>query len=207
VDVAGRVMRSSDEPQNARGRRTRSALLKAARDIVEQDGFAALTMTDVADRASVSRRAVYLHFTGRTELLSALYRDLGHTEDLADSLQAVWNCADAVTALSEWARHIARSHPRILAVILAAERARHTDPDAALLWERAQDGWLRGSGRLMRWLASDDRLNAQWTVDRAADMMWALMSPDLLDRLLHRGWSPEQVSDCLDRLFRDTFLS
>ena len=69
-----------EDPQNVRGRRTHAALLRAARDLIEQDGFAALTMASVAERAGVSRRAVYLHFAGRTELLAALYRHLGFVE-------------------------------------------------------------------------------------------------------------------------------
>lgn len=64
-------------------------LLRAAREVVEQEGFPALTMAAVAERAGVSRRAVYLHFATRTDLLMALYRDLGRAEDLAVSLQAV----------------------------------------------------------------------------------------------------------------------
>jgi AcrR family transcriptional regulator len=194
------------EPQNARSRRTAAALLRAARELIEQDGFAALTMAAVAERAKVSRRAVYLHFATRTELLAALYRSLGETEDLAGSLQAVWDCPDAVTALTEWAAHIARSHPRILGVIRAVERARYGDPDAAELWQTAQGNWLKGCRRLMRWLADEGRLGPTWTVNTAADMMWALMSIDVLDRLLNeRRWSRRRVTEHLANLFQVTF--
>jgi AcrR family transcriptional regulator len=196
------------EPRNARSRRTAAALLRAARELIEQDGFAALTMAAVAERAGVSRRAVYLHFATRTELLAALYRSLGETDDLAGSLQAVWDRPDAVAALTEWAEHIARSHPRILGVIRAAERARYADPDAADLWQTAQGNWLKGCRRLMRWLADDGRLAPGWTADTAADMMWALMSIDLLDRLLNeRRWSRRRVAEHLAALFHVTFVS
>jgi AcrR family transcriptional regulator len=195
-----------EEPQNARSRRTAAALLRAARDLIEQDGFAALTMAAVAERARVSRRAVYLHFATRTELLAALYHSLGETDDLAGSLQAVWDCPDAVTALTEWAEHIARSHPRILGVLRAVERARYGDPDATELWQTAQGNWLKGCRRLMRWLADDGDLAPQWTADTAADMMWALMSIDLLDRLLNeRRWSRRRVAEHLANLFQLTF--
>jgi AcrR family transcriptional regulator len=200
-------MKVIDEPQNARSRRTAAALLQAARDLLEQDGFAALTMTTVAEHAGVSRRAVYLHFATRTDLLAALYRSLGGTEDLARSLQAVWDCPDAVTALSQWAHHIARSHPRILAVLRAVERARHGDPDAAQLWQNSQNNWLKGSRRLMRWLADEGRLAPHWTVDTAADLMWGLMSIDLLDRLLNqRHWSRTRIAQHLAALFQATFV-
>jgi AcrR family transcriptional regulator len=197
-----------EDPQNARARRTHAALLRAARDLIEQDGVAALTMSSVAERAGVSRRAVYLHFAGRTELLAALYHHLGEAEELAASLQAVWDSTDAVSALAEWAEHIVRSHPRILGIIQAIERARYDDPDAAELSKTAQGNWLKGSRRLMRWLSDEDRLAPQWTIDTAADMMWALMSIDVLDRLVNqRRWPSRRVADHLTTLFRATFVS
>jgi AcrR family transcriptional regulator len=194
------------EPRNARSRRTSAALLRAARELIEQEGFAALTMAAVAARAGVSRRAVYLHYATRTDLLAALYRDLGRSEDLASSLQAVWDCPDAVTALGEWAEHIARSHPRILGVLRAFERDSHHDPDAAALWQAAQGNWLKGSRRLMRWLADDGRLADRWTVETAADMMWALMSIDVLDRLLERRWSRRRIAGHLAGVYRAVFV-
>jgi AcrR family transcriptional regulator len=193
-------------PQNARSRRTGAALVQAARELIEQDGFAALTMSSVAERAGVSRRAVYLHFATRTELLAALYRHLSEAEELAASLQAVWDSPDAVSALTEWAEHIARSHPRILGVMRAFERSRYDDPDAAAYWATAQGNWLKGSRRLMRWLSNEGRLAPQWTVDSAADLMWSLMSVDVLDRLLsERRWSRRQVAEHLAALFQATF--
>jgi AcrR family transcriptional regulator len=200
-------VKTIEEPQNARSRRTAAALLRAARELIEQDGFAALTMAAVAERAGVSRRAVYLHFATRTELLAALYRSLGETDDLASSLQAVWDCPDAVAALTEWAEHIARSHPRILGILRAVERARYGDPDATELWQTAQANWLKGCRRLMRRLADDGRLAPRWTPDTAADMMWALMSIDVLDRLLNeRRWSRRRVAEHLAALFQLTFV-
>ena len=197
-----------EEPRNARSRRTVASLVRAARELIEQEGFAALTMTAVAERAGVTRRGAYLHFPGRTQLVAALYRDLGQTEDLAASLKQVWDSPDALAALTEWAEHIARSHPRILGVLRAVERARYDDPDAAELWRTAQGNWLKGCRRLMRWLADEDRLAPRWTVDSAADMMWALMSIDVLDRLHNeRRWSTRRVAEHLAALFHATFAA
>lgn len=60
-------------PQNARSRRSRAALLDATRELITEGGFDALTMAAAADRAGVSRRAVYLHFATRAELVTALF--------------------------------------------------------------------------------------------------------------------------------------
>jgi AcrR family transcriptional regulator len=196
------------QPQNARSRRTSAAILAAGRQLIEEQGFHAFTMAAVAARSGVSRRGLYLHYATRTDLLAALYRSLGQTEDLAMSLQAVWESPGSVAALSQWAHHIARSHPRILAIMLAVENARHADPDAAQLRAIAQGNWLKGCRRLMQWLADEDKLAPHWSVAKAADLMWALMSPDLLDRLINeRRWSSRAVAEHLDALFHKTFVA
>src|SRR5262249_7598513 len=57
-----RVRNAIPAPATARGRRTRTALLDAARAVIESKGFGALTMARVAEQAGVTRRAAYLHF-------------------------------------------------------------------------------------------------------------------------------------------------
>jgi AcrR family transcriptional regulator len=52
-------------------------------------------MAAVAERAGVSRRAVYLHFTSRAELLTELFAHVSEQEGLAASLQPVWAAPDA----------------------------------------------------------------------------------------------------------------
>ena len=202
------MTKTIERPQNARSRRSREALLDAARELISEGGFDALTMAAVAERAGVSRRAAYLHFTTRTELVTALFSRLGETEDIAASLNRVWDSPDAVSALVEWGRHLARIHPRILPVMQAAERARRVDPDAADLWRTGQQRWLTGARRLADWLAQESSLAEPWTPASAADMIWSLMSIDLLDRLLHqRRWSARRIGDHLALLLTSTFAS
>jgi AcrR family transcriptional regulator len=199
------VAKSIEQPLNARSRRSRAALLDATRGLIEEHGFDGLTMAAIAERAGVSRRAVYLHFATRAELVTALYRRLAETEDIAASLQKVWDSPGPVAALGEWARHIARIHPRILPVMQAVERARHLDPDAQQLWQAGEQGWQAGSRRLADWLEREGQLASPWTAGTASDMLWSLMSIDLLERLLHgRRWAPEQLGDHLAILLTAT---
>ncbi|WP_327141329.1 TetR/AcrR family transcriptional regulator [Nocardia sp. NBC_01327] len=196
------------DPQNARGRRTVGALLAATRDIIENDGLPALTMAAVAERAGVTRRAVYLHFATRTDLVMALYRSLAETENLPESLQAVWDAPDAVSGLREWAAHLVRSHLRILAVLRAVEQAQHIDPDAAALWRFSQGNWLKGSRRVIERLAREGTLAPHLSIDTATDLLWALMSLDLLDRLAHqRRWSNKRLTEQLTTTFIATFVA
>jgi AcrR family transcriptional regulator len=194
------------EPANARSRRTRAALLAATRALLEEDGFEALTMAAVAKRAGCSRRAVYLHFASRSELVAALFDHVTEAEGLAASTARVWAAPDAAAALDEWARHLARYHPGVIAVGYAVERVKLEDPDAAKLQERVERAQLARCRRLAEWLEREDRLASPWTVQTATDMLFALISTDMIERLLERRWSRRRLGDRISLLLRSTFL-
>jgi AcrR family transcriptional regulator len=194
-------------PRNARSRRTREALLDAARSLIEEEGFDVMTLAAVAERAGVSPRALYLHFPSRSELLATLYRHLGEAEDLAASRAKVWEQEDSVSALNEWAHHIARAHPRILTISRVIERARNADEDAADLWRLTMSNWLTSCRRLAKWLDEEGRLARPWTRSTAADMLWALMSWDLTERLtVDRRWSRESYGSRYAAMLHATFV-
>lgn len=201
------MARSIDEPLNARSRRTNEALLSAARSLIEESGFQSLTMAAVAERAGVTRRAVYLHYSSRAELLSELLRHLGETEELGVSLERVWASPDSVAALDEWSRHLARAHPRIMPIARAVDQERRTDPDASAMRDNIMHRWRLGCRRLVTWLRDEGRLAEPWTVDSATDMLWALMSWDVLEGLtVEREWSAERYAEHMALLFRSTFV-
>ena len=201
-------MPTTEQPRNARGRRTRAAVLDATRALLEERGTESLTMAAVAARAGVSRRTVYMHFASRAELLTGLFGYVSEQEGLEGSLAPVWRAPDAAAALDEWAGHLARFHPRILAVARAIQRVRHVDPDAARHWQLVEADQRACCERLAARLASERRLAPPWTVRTAADMLWALMSFELLeDLLVDRGWSPRRFRDHLAALLRSTFLA
>lgn len=196
-----------DEPSNARSRRTRIALLDATRSILETDGFEALTMAAVAERAQVTRRSVYLHFATRADLIAALFERMAEVKGLAASLERVWTAPDAATALDEWAAHLARYHLQIVPVDRAIERVWRTDTDAAEYRKRVTEAKYGNCTRLARRIAEDGRLAPQWTIDTAADMLYALSSSDVVDGLTaDRGWSADDLAVRVGNLLCATFL-
>jgi AcrR family transcriptional regulator len=194
--------------QNARSRRTRLALLAAARALVEREGLAALTMASVAEQAGVTRRSVYLHFATRTELMTALYEYVNETPELAASVKAVWQAPDAAAALDEWAHHLARCHIQLIPFGRAFQRVRGDDPDAEHYWDLVMRQWRGSCRRLAEWLAAEARLAAPWTVPTATDMLWALMSFDVMEALVvDRRWSHKRFARRLSALLQSTFVT
>ena len=180
------------QPQNARSRRTRAALLEAAREIIEERGLPGLTMGTVAELAGVTRRSVYLRFESRTHLLTALFDHVNEREDLATSLRPVHDAPDAAAALQAWAAHVARFHPR--------------DPDAAEHWRLVQEDWHRLCRLVASRVHEERALATGWTVETVADMLHALMSFDVLETLIdQRGWSIDDFAAHLARVAESTF--
>lgn len=194
-------------PANARSRRTREGLLAAARAILEEKGFESLTMTAVAERAGVTRRALYMHFSTRAELVGAIYDYVAEAEGLGGSLERVWTAPDAVSALDEWAAHLARYHPRLLAVDRAVQRVWQADPDAAAHRTRVVREKLSNCRRLALRLSEEGRLAPGWTVGSTTDMLFALIASDVIEALIiDRRWSRRRLAAGLASLLRSTFV-
>lgn len=197
-----------EQPRNARSRRTGQALLAAARALLEEQGFEAMTMAAVADRAGVTRRSVYLHYASRAALLAALFEHVKAVEGFAESVAPVWSAPDAVAALDEWAGHIARFTPRIMAVARAIEHVRRDDPDAATHRRLVTQGRHADCRRLITWLADEGRLHRRWTIDDATDLLLALISVDVVETLLvDRRWSRRRFVAHLTTLLHTTFVA
>lgn len=197
-----------DEPQNERSRRTRARALDATWKLLEERGSHDVTMAAVAERAGVTRRALYLHFSSRADLLMALHAHVDENLDVASSVRPVFEAPDAVSALDAFAVHLAEFHPRIQAVDEALMRARETDPDVAALVEHGSRVWMQGCRHITQRLADEGRLAEPWTVDTAADMLWHFMFPDVVRRLRdERKWTLVQHRELLRVLLRRTLVA
>lgn len=201
-------MPTIDEPANARSRRTRQALLDATRAVLEDGGFERLTMAAVADRAGISRRGVYLHFDSVPALVAGLFDHIADSEGLESSVAQVWRAKDAVSALDAWARHLAHYHPKVIAVERAVQRVESIDATAAQHRATVSAAQDANCAKLVRWLAAEGRLAEGWTVATATDLLYGLISTDMISRLLdHRGWSQPQLAERLGTLLRSTLVS
>lgn len=84
VDPRGPERATVANPSTPKGRRTREALLVAARAVFGQSGFVAARMTDVAEAAGLSLGALYRYFASKEDLFEALVADI-HEELVAAS--------------------------------------------------------------------------------------------------------------------------
>jgi AcrR family transcriptional regulator len=186
---------------------TQRRILQATREAIEATGSASLRLEDVAERAGVSRQAVYLNFGSRTGLLVELVAYLD--EDLAAWKlgEAVRNAASGVASLeaflAAWIRHL----PRILpfARALLAERSRDEAADAA--WRDRMAAFHALCSEITHRLAEEGTLASPWTAREAADWLWGLASIQLYETMAERGWGGRRYADRLGRVARAALVA
>ena len=148
-------------------------------------------MSAVAERAGCSRRALYLHFDSRADLLMALRPYVDEREGLAEEAARVAEAAGPVERLRALAEFIARYHSKIAPLVRAVMVASHADDDARAMTDQAMDAWREGAVTIVEELVAADLLHSRWeTPDDAADYIFGMMSIDLIEMLIERrGWS------------------
>lgn len=170
---------------------TREAILTAARGLFEEQGYHGAGLEAVAKRAGVSRQAIYLHFTSKADLLTALHVRIYET-DVLPTLEKhqIWAAPTALEGLdisiavdAEVASKVWRIHEA-----LVVARRHHPEVDQTLRpREAARYGEIE---RLGRWLKREGALPPRMGVGRFADMMWGLGSIGTFYNLvIERRWS------------------
>jgi AcrR family transcriptional regulator len=175
---------------------TRIAILDAARVLFEEQGYFGAGLEAVAKKAGVSRQAIYLHFTSKADLLTALHLRIYETDVMpAMERHPVWTALtalDAVDAMvavdAEVASKIWRFHEA-----LVVARRHHPEVDETLR-PRETDRYEE-LVRLGRWLKKDGELPPKMRVTTFADVMWGLTSlGTFVNLVIERGWSIERFT-------------
>jgi AcrR family transcriptional regulator len=72
ISAADEALPPRRRPKGDKRARTRAALIDAARQIIRERGYDALTLASVAERAGMTTGAIYGNFKNRTDLLMAI---------------------------------------------------------------------------------------------------------------------------------------
>lgn len=91
--------------RDRRVRRTRAAVLRAAFNLVSARGTAAVTVSEIAEAADVSRRVVYQHFGDLDTVLLEAGLDLARRELLVDLSEPVDPRAETLALARHFAEH------------------------------------------------------------------------------------------------------
>lgn len=124
-------------PKSRRGIRTRAALVAAARQVFESDGFVDARISDIARTAGVASGSFYTHFDSKEEIFSEVVAQV-REEMLHPHVRARAGSDDPRDWIAAANREYLRSYRRNARLMAALEQVSRVDQQfAALRAERA----------------------------------------------------------------------
>lgn len=165
---------------------TRQQILNAGRDLFTREGFHQVSISAIAEEASVTRATVYNHFESKTGVLLAVLEELERRAEihrLAEALQR----PDPVDALHEFLRDHCRFWAADVLVFRNVFSLSAFDPDLNDAKSQKDRDRKASIARLVRRLADAGRLRPGVSRRRAIDAIWLLTHFETFDFLYRSG--------------------
>jgi AcrR family transcriptional regulator len=199
--------------RQARTRRTRAAVIEAARDLFVERGYAATTIEAISDRSDTPQPTVYRLFSSKLGILKAVLDvSIGGDDEtvaMADRPQvhALMAGQDPQAQLTGFAGLLRDVMARVGPVHRILADAARSDEDAALLLAEIARQRQEGQARIAGTLARGGALRPGLGERDAADIIHALASPEVYGLLvLDRGWSGERYEKWLGAILVSELL-
>jgi AcrR family transcriptional regulator len=206
--------RAGGAARQARTRRTRAAVVDAARTLFLQRGYTATTIEAISDLSDTPQATVYRLFSSKLGILKAVLdvSIVGDDEAVAmaerPQVRTLIAARDAASQLAGFAAMLRELMTRVAPVHrILAEAARSDDAAASLLAEIARQR-QEGQRRIARSLVRSGDLRPGLRERDAADIIHALASPEVYGLLVFdRGWSGERYEKWLRSILFDQLLT
>lgn len=185
----------------AQAAQTRHAVLAAARELLGDVGYAAMTVSAIARRAQVAVDTVYASVGRKPDVVRQLVETaLSGIDETVPAAQRdyVLTIQAATTArekIAVYATAITGIQLRLAPVFLALRDAAATDADTMDLWREISARRARNMADFAADLRATGELREDLTDDEVADILWSMNAAEYWVLLVHeRGWSPERFS-------------
>lgn len=200
VDVMSTSSHSYGNPE------TRRRILEATWEMIEELG-AGVRLSDVANRAGVSRQTVYLHFGDRSGLLVSLVDYIDASQGWADQRAYIFGAATGVESLRRWVETMSWYTSRIDLITQAVEANQYADDAMAVAWRNRMNGRQAMILAMMERIAGEGRLASTWTTADAADLVYVYTMPNPWRELTRElGWSAEKYDSAMWALLSSSLL-
>ena len=201
------------QKEQARTRLARAAVVEAARALFLERGYGATTVEAISERAEVPAATVYRLLASKHGILKALL-DVSivgdhDTVSMSDRPQVRTLTGDLEprAQLEGFVEVVAQVNARIAPLYRILVSAAGTDPDAAALLEGLTQQRQQGQQVIARSLARAGALRPGIRQRDAADVIHAVLSPELYRLLVgDRGWASERYQRWLSDLLVDQLL-
>lgn len=184
--------------RTARARATRARIIRAAADLFTESGYSTTSIGAVAAAAGVGVQTVYYTFgTKRAVLTAVLDQAVAGDDEPVPTLERTWartalTTPDPAAQIRMMVEGAGRIHLRTARLLDVVRSAAATDKDLGEVWAANIEQRLAVHRSFMRALSTTTTLPDGMTVDTAADVCLALLSPETYHLLVRvRGWPHE----------------
>lgn len=188
-------------------------MIKAAHTLFLERGYGATTVEVISERADVPPATVYRLFSSKHGILKSLLdvSIVGDHENvpMADrpQVRSLLDHPDPRQQLAGFVSVTARVNERIAPLYRILVSAAGTDPDAAALLDDLTRQRQQGQRTIARSLARAGALRPELRERDAADVIHALMSPEVYRLLVvDRAWTPGRFERWLAETLHDQLL-
>lgn len=186
-------------------------IVRAARKLFLQRGYAGATIEAIARDAGVAKETVYAIFKRKEGILADLLDvSVGGDDQRVHILerpgtQANLRDSDQRRQLATFATHIADIMARAAPVFGIMRVAAKTEPEIARRLRRLYQERFDNLGIFVRHLAANGPLRDGMDPSRATEIVWGLSSAEVYQLMAqHRGWSKHEfarwLAETLERL-------
>jgi len=197
----------------ARTRLARAAVVQAARTLFLERGYPGTTVEAISELSDVPPATVYRLFSSKLGILKALLdvSVAGDDDDVPVEerpfVRAILANPDPSKQLSGFVGITRGIQSRTEPVYRILVGAAGSDPDAAALLAERTRHRQQNQSRIARHLARAGALRPELREREAADIIHALMSPEVYRLLVgDRGWTREQYEQWLKGILIDQLL-
>jgi AcrR family transcriptional regulator len=194
-------------------RATRRRITGQAARLFADQGYAATTLEQIAAAAGVAVQTVYFHFRNKATVLKEVVDVLATGDDepvpLMDRpwVRRMRDEPDGRRALAIWLRNSRDLFGRVAPVMKIVRDAAGSDPQMAAQWQTNLAQRYAGQRAGVQQLADKHALRPDLTVDRAADIVFCLVSFEVYLLLTaERGWTPAQWEQWITATLTATIL-
>ncbi|MFE0106192.1 TetR/AcrR family transcriptional regulator [Streptomyces sp. NPDC059009] len=146
-------------PRSARGVRTRNALVAAAREVFERDGYLDARITDISQAAHVASGSFYTYFNSKEEIFQALVEQV-QEEMLHPHVRERTGITDPRRLIDAANREYLRAYKKNARLMALFEQVAQVDEQFKALRIERGNAFARRNAKLIRTLQENGQADA-----------------------------------------------
>jgi AcrR family transcriptional regulator len=214
VNSQPRRRRYDASRRRAQAEENRRSIAAAARALFLERGYVGTTMAAIASAAGVSHETVYASLGPKPAVFRHLVETAlsGTDEPVAplerDYVRQILGERDAIRIIDIYARAMRLTHERLGTLIEVLDHAATADDELRRYLTELIDRRAHYSGVIARHLADVGGLRPDLSLQRAADVLFALNSSELFRILARdRHWPPDEIEAWLAATWKQLLLA